>query len=356
MADSEAFLGWPTIVGRLLERGDLDDSTAHAAVSQILHGEATSAQMAAFLIALRAKGETSQELQAMLRAVREASVSVSLSDEVAHRAMDIVGTGGDKSNSVNVSTMSALIVAAAGVPVCKHGNRASSSACGSADVLEAVGVAIGLDAAGVQACVEEVGFGFCLASQFHPAFRHVGPTRRELGVPTAFNLLGPMANPAPISAMLVGVAQPALMENMAHVLLSRNVTRAWIVHGHGGLDELSLSGPNTVCDVNNGKISMITVDAADFGIARADVSEIEGGDAAMNAATLRAVFAGQTGPVRDIVVFNAGCALLLSGAVSKIEEGIAMVRATLDSGAAQKLLDAVIAVSTREAQRMEASS
>jgi anthranilate phosphoribosyltransferase len=223
-------------------------------------------------------------------------------------------------------------------------------------VLEASGVAIGLDALGVQACVEEVGFGFCLASQFHPAFRHVGPTRREIGVPTAFNLLGPMANPAPIGAMLVGVAHASVMENMAHVLLSRNVMRAWIVHGHGGLDELSLSGPNTVCDVNNGKISMITVDAADFGIARADISEIVGGDAASNAATLRAVFAGQTGPVRDIVAFNAGCALYLSGTVSQIEEGIEVVRATLDSGAAQKLLDAAIAVSTREAQRMEASS
>jgi anthranilate phosphoribosyltransferase len=356
MADSEAFLGWPTIVGQLLEHRDLDDVTAHAAVTQILEGSATSAQMAAFLVALRAKGETAQELQAMLRAVREASVTVSLSDDVARRAVDIVGTGGDKSNSVNISTMSALVVAATGVPVCKHGNRASSSACGSADVLEAAGVAIGVDAQGVQACVEEVGFGFCLAAQFHPAFRHVGPTRREIGVPTAFNLLGPMANPAPISAMLVGVAQPQLMENMAHVLLSRNVTRAWIVHGHGGLDELSLSGPNSVCDVRNGEISMITVDAADYGIARADVSAVVGGDAAANVATLRAVFAGQTGPVRDIVTFNAGCALMLSGAVAQIDEGIAAVRATLDSGAAQKLLDAVVAVSTREAQRMEASS
>jgi anthranilate phosphoribosyltransferase len=356
MTDSEAFMGWPTIVGQLMEREDLDDVTAYGAVSQILQGVATSAQMAAFLIALRAKGETAQELQAMLRAVRDASVSVSLSGPIAHRAMDIVGTGGDKSNSVNISTMSALVVAAAGVPVCKHGNRASSSACGSADVLEASGVAIGLDALGVQACVEEVGFGFCLASQFHPAFRHVGPTRREIGVPTAFNLLGPMANPAPISAMLVGVAHASVMENMAHVLLSRNVTRAWIVHGHGGLDELSLSGPNTVCDLSNGAISMTVIDAADFGIARADVSEIVGGDAASNAATLRAVLAGQTGPVRDIVAFNAGCALFLSGAVSKIEEGIETVRATLDSGAAQNLLDAVIAVSTREAQRMKASS
>ena len=349
-------MGWPTIVGQLMEREDLDDVTAYGAVSQILQGVATSAQMAAFLIALRAKGETAQELQAMLRAVRDASVSVSLSGPIAHRAMDIVGTGGDKSNSVNISTMSALVVAAAGVPVCKHGNRASSSACGSADVLEASGVAIGLDALGVQTCVEEVGFGFCLASQFHPAFRHVGPTRREIGVPTAFNLLGPMANPAPISAMLVGVAHASVMENMAHVLLSRNVTRAWIVHGHGGLDELSLSGPNTVCDLSNGAISMTVIDAADFGIARADVSEIVGGDAASNAATLRAVLAGQTGPVRDIVAFNAGGALFLSGAVSKIEEGIETVRATLDSGAAQNLLDAVIAVSTREAQRMKASS
>jgi anthranilate phosphoribosyltransferase len=356
MTDSEVFIGWPTIVGQLLERVDLDDATAYGAVSNILQGSATSAQMAAFLVALRAKGETSLELQAMLRAVRDVGVTVELSHDVARRAMDIVGTGGDKSNSVNVSTMSALVVAAAGVPVCKHGNRASSSTCGSADVLEALGVAIAVDAHGVQACVEEVGFGFCLASQFHPAFRHVGPTRREMGVPTAFNLLGPMANPAPISTMLVGVAHPGLMENMAQVLMTRNVTRAWIVHGHAGLDELSLSGPNTVCEVHNGKIAMTTVDAADFGIARADLVDITGGDAAHNASTLRAVFAGQAGPVRDIVSFNAGCALFLSEVVSTIEEGIAVVHATLDSGAAQKLLDAVIEVSTREAQRMGAAS
>lgn len=356
MANSEVFIGWSQILDQLLERTDLDDATAYGAVNEILNGTASQSQMAGFLVGLRAKGESAQELQAMLRAVREAAIEVPLSNDVARRAIDIVGTGGDKSNSVNISTMSALVVAAAGVPVCKHGNRASSSACGSADVLEAAGVAISLDAKGVQVCVEEVGFGFCLASQFHPAFKHLGPTRRELGISTAFNLLGPMANPAPIQTMLVGVAQMGLMENMAKVLASRGVRRAWIVHGHGGLDELSVSGPNTVCDLNEGIISMINIDAKDFGIARSGPKEIVGGDAAMNVSVLHALFDGQTGSVRDVVSFNAGCALFLSGAVSQIEEGITKVHATLDSGDAQGLLSAVVKASNQEALRMKRST
>lgn len=356
MTDSRPFAGWSAIVGSLLDGRDLDAISADAAVTEILNGAATPSQMAAFLVALRAKGETAVELEAMLAAVRRASVSVSLPKSVAARAIDIVGTGGDKSNSVNVSTMSSLVVAAAGVPVCKHGNRASSSACGSADVLEAAGIAIELDPAGVQRCVEETGFGFCLAAKFHPAFRHVGPTRREIGVPTAFNLLGPMANPAPISYMLVGVAQSSMMEKMAHALISRGVVRAWIVNGHQGLDELSVSGANSVCEIRDGKITMLTVDAADYGIERSDISDIVGGDATANMEAVKLVFAGHTGPVRDIVSFNSASALYVSGQVASLNEGLQVAHDVLDSGAAASTLAKVVEVSNIEKKRMESSS
>ncbi|MEY3805836.1 MAG: anthranilate phosphoribosyltransferase [Actinomycetota bacterium] len=356
MTDSRPFAGWSAIVGSLLDGRDLDAASADAAVTEILNGAATPSQMAAFLVALRAKGETAVELEAMLAAVRRASVTVSLPEAVAARAIDIVGTGGDKSNSVNVSTMSALVVAASGVPVCKHGNRASSSTCGSADVLEAAGVAIDLDPNGVQRCVEETGFGFCLAAKFHPAFRHVGPTRREIGVPTVFNLLGPMANPAPISFMLVGVAQAHMMEKMAHALISRGVTRAWIVNGHHGLDELSVSGPNSVCDIREGKITMMTLDSAEYGIARSDISDIVGGDATANMDTMKLVFAGQAGPVRDIVSFNSASALFVAGYANSIEEGVRIAHETLDSGAAASTLAKVVEVSQREKSRMESGS
>jgi anthranilate phosphoribosyltransferase len=330
--------------------------SADSAVTEILQGNATPSQMAAFLVALRAKGETATELEAMLAAVRRAGVAVTLPSSLAERAIDIVGTGGDKSNSVNVSTMSALVVAAAGVPVCKHGNRAASSACGAADVLEAAGVAIDLDAAGVTNCVTETGFGFCLAAKFHPAFRHVGPTRREIGVPTAFNLLGPMANPAPISHMLVGVAQPQMMEKMAHALISRGVKRAWVVHGHGGLDELSVSGVNTVCDVRDGQITLTTINAADYGIRSSHISDIVGGDAAANMETMNSVFGGERGAVRDVVSFNAGCALFLSGTVASVEEGIDMAHHTIDAGTVAETLSNVVTVSNREKARIEAAS
>ena len=241
MTRDEKFNGWPELLAHLLDRRDLTAAQAGAAITEILNGDATPSQMTAFIVALRAKGETVVELEGMLHAVRSAGMRVDLKPELAERAIDIVGTGGDNSNTVNVSTMSALVVAGAGVPVCKHGNRAASSKCGAADLLEEAGVAIELDPHGVEACVVETGFGFCLAAKFHPAFRYTGPSRREIGVPTAFNLLGPMANPAPIANMLVGVAMPNMMAAMTGALSTRGVTSAWVVHGHGGLDELAVS-------------------------------------------------------------------------------------------------------------------
>lgn len=353
MPHDATFEGWPSLLGRLIDGHDLSSDQAEAAITQILQGDATPSQMTAFMIALRAKGETAHELEGMLHAVRAAGNRVQLSPDTAVRAIDIVGTGGDKSHSVNVSTMAALVVAGAGVPVCKHGNRAASSRCGSADLLEAAGLAIELDPQGVEACVESAGFGFCLAARFHPAFRYTGPSRREIGIPTAFNLLGPMANPAAISNMLVGVAFVQMMQPMAEALASRGVRNAWVVHGHEGLDELAVSGPNIVHELRNGQVRTFEIDASDFGITRSTIADIRGGDAMDNLATMNALLAGEPGPVRDIVLFNAACALFVADRVADVGEGLEVASTSLDSGAASRVLALAAAESVRQAARME---
>jgi anthranilate phosphoribosyltransferase len=352
MTREEKFNGWPGLLAHLLDRRDLTATQAGAAITEILNGDATPSQMTAFIVALRAKGETVVELEGMLHAVRSAGMRVDLKPELALRAIDIVGTGGDNSNTVNVSTMSALVVAGAGVPVCKHGNRAASSKCGAADLLEEAGVAIELDPHGVEACVVETGFGFCLAAKFHPAFRYTGPSRREIGVPTAFNLLGPMANPAPIANMLVGVAMPNMMAAMTGALSTRGVTSAWVVHGHGGLDELAVSGPNTVFELKDGTVTQFEINAKEFGIASSTLEDVRGGDAAENLAIMKDLFAGKTGAVRDIVTFNAGCALYVSGVAGDIMDGIERARASIDSGSAAEVLHGVAEESSRQLARM----
>lgn len=336
---------WALIIGRLLADEDISKDEAQAATQAILLGEASSAQMTAFIVALRAKGETAQELEGMLAAVRLAAKSVVLPPEIASRCIDIVGTGGDRSQSVNISTMASLVVAGAGVPVCKHGNRASSSLCGTADVLEALGVILELSAEGVAQCVLEAGMGFCFAPAFHPAFKHVGPARREIGVPTAFNLLGPMANPAEVKSMVVGVGDRGFATLMAQVLATRGVTSAWVVHGHGGLDELSLSGPALVTQLRDGSLSNFEIDGLEFGFARADVAAIKGGDPRHNAQVIRDMLGGQRGPIHDIVVLNAAGALLVAGAAREMREGVALATASIDSGSAQKVLDTLVSVS-----------
>jgi len=352
MTRDEKFNGWPGLLAHLLDRRDLTATQAGAAITEILNGDATPSQMTAFIVALRAKGETVVELEGMLHAVRSAGMRVDLKPELALRAIDIVGTGGDNSNTVNVSTMSALVVAGAGVPVCKHGNRAASSKCGAADLLEEAGVAIELDPHGVEACVVETGFGFCLAAKFHPAFRYTGPSRREIGVPTAFNLLGPMANPAPIANMLVGVAMPNMMAAMTGALSTRGVTSAWVVHGHGGLDELAVSGPNTVFELKDGTVTQFEINAKEFGIASSTLEDVRGGDAAENLAIMKDLFAGKTGAVRDIVTFNAGCALYVSGVAGDVMDGIERARASIDSGSAAEVLRGVAEESSRQLARM----
>ena len=353
MATSPQFIGWPALLTQLLDGQDMTPAVAESAISEILRGDATPSQMTAFVVALKSKGESAAELEGMLHAVRSAGNRVHLDESVAARAIDIVGTGGDKSYSVNVSTMAALVVAGAGVPVCKHGNRAASSKCGAADILEAAGVAVELDPQGVEDCIERTGFGFCLAARFHPAFRYTAPSRREIGIPTVFNLLGPMANPAPISNMLVGVAFPSVMDRMAEALQSRGVTSAWVVHGHGGLDELAVSGPNTVFALKDGAVEKFEIDAKDHGIARSTVDDVRGGDAAENLAIMQRMLGGAKGPVRDIVVFNAACAMFVAGLVGDLRDGLDRAAASIDSGAAGDVLANVARVSRENAARME---
>lgn len=338
--------GWPSIITRLLDREDLPAAHARAAMATILAGDATPAQLIGFIIALRAKGETPEELSGLLDAVLDAAEIVPLSDELRDRAVDIVGTGGDRSHSINVSTMSALVVAGAGVPVCKHGARASSSKCGTADVLEALGVAIEADPAVVLRCVEEAGMGFCLAPRYHPAFRFAAAARREVGVPTVFNLLGPMANPGRVRRQLIGVANPQVAERMLASLRLHGSISSWVVHG-GGLDELTTTGTSTVLSLRDGQVRSFTVDPVALGLAPAIPDELEGGTPDVNAEAVRRVLAGDHGAHRNIVVLNAAAGLVVAERASDLAEGIDMAAESIDSGAAARVLERLVEVSNR---------
>ena len=321
--------------------------TARRAMQRMLSGTSTNDEVRAFLLAYNERHATPDELAGFLDAVRNAATPIELPSDIAERSIDIVGTGGDKSGSVNVSTMAALVVAGVGVPVCKHGNRSASSKCGTADVLEALGARIEQSATQVSRTVTKVGFGFVFAPAFHPAFRHVGPIRRELGVPTIFNVIGPMANPANVAHMLVGVADPQRLSTMSKVLATRTRS-SWVVHGHGGLDELSLAGPNRVVASRRGfpEEEMI-VDAGALGLAPAPNETLVGGDASHNARVVRGVVTGEVrGAIRDVVVLNAAAALVVAGAARDLENGVLLATASIDSGTARATLDAYIAETT----------
>lgn len=321
--------------------------SARRAMQRMLSGTSTNDEVRAFLLAYNERHATADELAGFLDAVRNAATPIELPSDIAERSIDIVGTGGDKSGSVNVSTMAALVVAGVGVPVCKHGNRSASSKCGTADVLEALGARIEQTATQVSRTVTKVGFGFVFAPAFHPAFRHVGPIRRELGVPTIFNVIGPMANPANVAHMLVGVADPQRLSTMSKVLATRTRT-SWVVHGNGGLDELSLAGPNRVVASRRGfpEEEMI-VDAGAVGLAPAPNETLVGGDASHNARVVRGVVTGEVrGAIRDVVVLNAAAALVVAGAARDLENGVLLATASIDSGTARATLDAYIAETT----------
>ncbi len=348
MSSHEPFHDWATVMSALVAGHDLDAATAGSVMTTILRGDASAAQIGGFLIGLRAKGESVDELAGLLAATLHEATYVSLTDDERARCVDIVGTGGDGTHSINVSTMAALVMAGAGAPVCKHGNRSASSKCGAADVLELLGVAIELHAEGVAACVREVGIGFCFAPIFHPAFRFTGPPRRELGVPTTFNLLGPMANPGRVKRQLIGVADPAFAVPMIETLERQGLTDAWVVHGEG-MDELTTLGPSRVLALHSGTVTEFTIDPTEHGLAPATAEDLRGGAPEENALVVRRVLAGEPGPHRDIVVLNAAGGLVVAGLADDLGEGLALAAAAIDDGRAQSHLDGLIRVSNAHA-------
>jgi anthranilate phosphoribosyltransferase len=334
---------WPALLGRLVGGVDLAHADTSWAMNEVMSGNATPSQIGAFAVALRAKGETPDEVAGMAAAMLSHARRVSLSTP----AVDVVGTGGDQSGTVNISTMSALVVAAAGVPVVKHGNRAASSQCGAADVLEALGVAIELSPDAVRVCVEELGIGFCFAPAFHPALRHAGPTRKEIGIPTAFNILGPLTNPAQPSAGLVGCANERLAPVMAEVFAGRGFN-ILVVRGDDGLDEITTTTTTTVWVVANGTVRPDTIDPTRLGVAPITHGDLAGGDAQVNADAVRALVSGTRGPVRDTVLINAaGAIAAFKGVTDDLHADLAVAMesaaAAIDSGAAGELLERWIA-------------
>jgi anthranilate phosphoribosyltransferase len=309
---------------------------AHAAMGAVMDGEATPAQLAALLVALRMRGETIEELAGFAAAMRDRVVRV----DAPEGTIDTCGTGGDKSGTFNISTAAALVVAAAGVPVAKHGNRAITSQSGSADVLEALGVRTDHDAASAGAALREHGFAFLFAPSFHPAMKHAGPTRREIGVRTAFNLLGPLTNPAGARRQVVGVADPAAAPRLADVLRLLGVERAFVVHGDG-LDELPLDGSGVLYHASPDEVVRHEIDARKLGLAAAPTTALAGGDPATNARLLEAVLHGESGARRDVVLLNAGAALLAAGRVEQLEGGLELAALTIDAGLASQLLEAL---------------
>ncbi|MGQ0466035.1 MAG: anthranilate phosphoribosyltransferase [Sporichthyaceae bacterium] len=338
---------WPGLLGALLRREDLGSEDTAWAMDQIMAGEATPAQIAGFAVAMRAKGETVPEFEGLVRTMLERATLI----DVPGPILDVVGTGGDQAHTVNISTMATIVVAATGVRVVKHGNRAASSSCGTADVLEELGVALDLSADAVVAVALEAGVTFCFAPMFHPALRHAGPPRRELGIPTMFNFLGPLANPARPGFQAVGVADRRMAPIMAGVLAGRGVS-ALVFRGDDGLDELSTAATSSYWEVRAGAIVQGILDPLDLGVPRAPAEALRGGDAKVNAAVVRDLVAGKTGPVRDAVLLNAGAALSTldaSGAplLARIQAGIETAAAAVDSGAAAALLDRWIETSRR---------
>ena len=318
---------------------------AAAAFEIIMSGDATAAQIGAFLMALRVRGETVEEIAAAAQVMRDKALRI----DAPAGAVDTVGTGGDASGTYNVSTASAFVVAAAGVPVAKHGNRALSSKSGAADVLTALGINIDCDMASVRAALWEVGICFLMAPRHHSAMRHVGPARVELGTRTIFNLLGPLANPAMVSRLLVGVYAREWVEPVAHVLDRLGASDAWVVHGSDGLDEITTTGPSHVAELRGGKVTCFDIAPGDVGLAEAAPADLKGGDPTANAAALTAVLEGAAGAYRDIVLINAGATLVVAGKADDLAAGVALARQTIDSGAARAKLTDLVAITNRSA-------
>jgi anthranilate phosphoribosyltransferase len=328
---------WPSVLGPLASGVAIDRDAAAAAVGEIMAGRATDAQIAAFLVALRTKGESAEEMTGMVDAMMAAAVTVDIDQPV----VDIVGTGGDGFGTFNISTTAAFIAAGAGVAVAKHGNRAASSKTGSADLLEAFGMDLEMEPDRVTAMIEATGFGFFFAPRYHPAMRHVGPVRRELGIRTVFNFLGPLCNPA-AARMSVGVSDPKMAGLMVDVLATRGIDRAFVVYGEDGLDEVTTTAPTRIFRLIDGEITEAEFTPEDFGVQRASIEDLLGGDAEDNMAITRSVLAGEHGPRRDIALVNAAPAIVLAELAVGFAEAMDLAATSVDSGAAASVLDRAV--------------
>ena len=326
-------------LAQLLDGHDLSRDEARAVMNEIMGGEATPAQIGGFLVALRLKGETADEIAGCAEAMREHVLAVRPARD---DLVDTAGTGGDGASTINISTAAALVAAAAGAGVAKHGNRAVSSASGSADVLEALGFRLELPPARIERSIDELGFGFLFAPTHHPAMRHAAPVRRELAARTVFNVLGPLTNPAGARAQVVGVYAPTLVRTIAEVLAQLGARRAFVVHGAGGIDELSPAGPNLVCEVVDGGVREREIDPLELGVARCNPDELRGGSPEENAAAIRAVFEGENGGRRSAVLLNAAGAIAAAGHAHDLREGLGLAKDALDSGAAATRLEELI--------------
>ncbi len=331
-----------TAISRLLDGHDLTRDEAREVMTSIMGGDATQAQMGGFLVALRAKGETADEITGCAEAMRAHVLAVKPKRQ---DLVDTAGTGGDNAHTLNISTAAALVAAAAGAGVAKHGNRAVSSSSGSADVLEALGFDLEQPSDRIERSIDELGFGFLFAPTHHPAMRHAAPVRRELATRTVFNVLGPLTNPAGARAQVVGVFSRELVRTIAEVLAQLGARRAFVVHGAAGIDELSPAGPNVVSEVAEGTITDRTIDPVDLGIPRCDPAELRGGTPAENAAAIRRVFDGGDGGARDAILLNAAGAIAAAGRAEDLREGLAIAREAVSSGAAAERLDRLVAFS-----------
>jgi len=331
------------LIGKVATGASLTQEESAHAFDKMMSGEATPSQMGAFVMALRVRGETVDEIAGAVSTMRSKMLPV----DAPAGAIDVVGTGGDAAGSYNISTCAAFIVAGAGVPVAKHGNRALSSKSGAADVLSALGVNIELKPEGIAKCIKEAGIGFMFAPSHHPAMKHVGPTRVELATRTIFNLLGPLSNPAGVKRQMVGVFARHWIEPLAKVLGALGSEKAWVVHGSDGLDEITTNGVTHVAELSGGKVRMFDIFPDDAGLKSSKPGELKGGEAIYNAEALRAVLDGQMGPFREVAVFNAAAALLVAGKADDLKAAAALAAKSIESGAAKARLEKLVAVSKK---------
>ena len=334
------------LLEKVVRHEDLTEGEAAGAMREVMEGRAPAASLAALLAALVMKGERPAEIVGFARTMREHSVKLTASPG---EVFDTAGTGGDRSGTFNISSAAAIVIAAAGVKVAKHGNRSVSSRCGSADVFEELGVNIAASPAVVERTLQEANIAFFFARTFHPSMKHAAQTRQELGIRTAFNLLGPLTNPAGARRQIVGVPRSELTELLARALLMLGSDRAWVVHGADGIDEISTTGYTKVSECRDGAVHTFYIHPADFGVAKASTADLQGGDAARNAGIVREVLSGKAGPARDVVLLNAGAGLFVAGRASTVREGIAQAAKAIDRGAAQATLDRMVRGSHAEA-------